>query len=119
ATAYLKELGRENVIPEESKRPDFEAKAEFAQWLAHPNELARFPDELEILDHRNLRWPTDGEVKHFWLIKYRVKDTTGLKTDDLGVGLVGSMTFCLFSYELEQRHPEDAYAIHCYWEMSH
>src|ERR1022692_30992 len=113
AKSYLKELGREDVVPEESKLPDFEAKAEFARWLAHPNELDRFPDELEILDHRDLCWPTDGKVKHFWLIKYRVRDTTELKHDDIGVGLVGSMTFCLFSYNLEQRHAEDTYAIHC------
>lgn len=118
AKTYLRELGREDVIPEDSKRPDFEAKAEFAQWLAHPNELGRPPDELEILDHRDLRWPTDGEVKHMWLIRFRAKDTTGLASDQTGVGLVGSITFCLFSDELDQRHAEDAYAIHCYWEMA-
>jgi hypothetical protein len=119
AKDYLKELSREDLIPESSRLPEFQAKAEFAQWLAHPNELGRSPDELEIVDHRDLLWPTDGETKHLWLIKYRVKDTTGLVHDDIGVGLVGSTTFCLFSYQLEQRPPEDAYAIHCYWEMTH
>jgi hypothetical protein len=118
AKAYLKELAREDSIPEASTAVDFVALAEFAQWLAHPNELGRFADELEILDHRDLRWPTDGEVKHFWLIKYWVKDTTGLDHDDVNVGLVGSVTFCLFSYDLDQRHPEDSYAIHCYWELT-
>jgi len=118
AKSYLKELGREECIPEESQQPDFEAKAEFAHWLAHRNELGRFPDELRILDHRDLRWPTDGEVKHFWLIEYRVKDTTGLANDDINVGFVGNGVWCHFTYELEQRHPEDAYAIHCYWELA-
>ena len=27
------------------------------------------------------------------------------------------MTWCFFSYEMEQRPPEDIYAIHCYWEI--
>ena len=49
AKAYLKELGAEDGVPAEAKTPDFQAMAEFAQWLAHPNELGRFPDELEIL----------------------------------------------------------------------
>jgi hypothetical protein len=34
-------------------------------------------------------------------------------------GLVGSMTFCFFSYHMAQRPPEDAYAVHCYWEMEY
>lgn len=118
ATSYLKELGREDAIPKESEQPDFKAKAEFASWLAHPNELARFPDELEIIDHRDLRWPTDGEVKHFWLIRFRAKDTTGLENDQVDVGFVGNGIWCHFSYELKQRPPEDAYAIHCYWHLS-
>src|SRR5262249_53328145 len=98
--------------------PSFMAKAQFAQWLAHPNELGRLPDELEIIDHRELDWPPEREIKALWLLKYRVKDQTGLKDDDVNVGLVGSVTFCLFTYELARRPPEDAYAIHCYWEMS-
>ena len=51
------------------------------------------------------------------MIKYRAKDTTGLGEDDVDCGLVGSVTFCLFSYKMAQRPPEDAYAIHCCWEM--
>ncbi len=118
AKRYLEELGHADAIPAESQDADFQAKAEFAQWLAHPNELGRPPDDLEIVDSRELVWPPDQERHGFWLVKYRVKDKTGLKEDDVGVGLVGSITFCLFSYVLEQRPPEDCYAIHCYWEMS-
>ncbi|MDP6633420.1 MAG: hypothetical protein QGG42_00805 [Phycisphaerae bacterium] len=117
ACEYLSELGRQDAIPAEAHNPDFEAKAEFAVWLAHPSELGRPPDKLEIVDSRILSWPPDAEQERFWLIKYTVHDTTGLEDDDVGVGLVGSMTFCLFSYNLDQRPPEDAYAIHSYWEM--
>lgn len=118
AKQYLSELGRTDAIPLEAEAPEFQAKSEFAQWLAHPNELGHAPDVLEILDHRELKWPPNYQATQMWLIKYRVKDTTGLRSDDLGVGLVGSVTFCLFSHALEQRPPEDCYAIHCYWEMS-
>lgn len=118
ARQYLTELGRTDAIPAEAEDPSFRAKAEFAQWLAHPNELGQPPDDLEIVDHRFLNWPPDGKPIPVWLIKYRAKDATGQKPDDLGVGLVGSVTFCLFSYKLEQRPPEDSYAIHCYWELN-
>ena len=57
AKQYLKELDREDVIPAEANRPEFSTLAEFAQWLAHPNELGRAPDEVEIVDQRELCWP--------------------------------------------------------------
>lgn len=117
AMRYLEELGQEQEIPEEARDPGFQALAEFAHWLAHPNELGRPPDELEIIDRRELAWPPAGEVKPFWLIKYLVRDTTGFEQDDIECGVVGSVTFCLFSYKLAQRPPEDGYAIHCCWEM--
>ena len=117
ATRYLEELGREDVIPVEVRQPDFRAKAEFANWLAHPNELARPPDELTIVDHRELFWPPAGEVKSLWLIQYRLCDEYGLEADDVDCGLVGSTTWCFFSYNMHLRPPEDCYAIHCAWEL--
>ena len=119
ARQYLDELGRPDIIPPEAKRPDFVALSEFNNWLAHPSELGRNPDALEIVDHRELKWPPEREPKPFWLIQYTVKDQTGLEDDDVECGLVGSITFCFFSYKLSQRPPEDAYAVHCYWEMEH
>jgi len=119
AQRYLAELKREDLIPAESKDPSFHAKATFGSWLAHPNELGRPPDELEIVDHRLLAWPTDRKPKPFWLIRYRVRDSTGLAEDDVDCGLVGSMTWCFFAYKMHERPPEDAYAIFCYWEMEH
>lgn len=117
ACQYLEELDRVDAIPSEAKSPDFVAKSEFAQWLSHPNELGRPPDRLDIVDSHTLVWPTDGKKKRLWLIKYTVYDDTGLEDDDMEVGMVGSTTFCLFSYKLAHRPPEDGYAIHCSWEL--
>lgn len=119
AQRYLTELDREDLIPPEANEPDFKAKATFAQWLAHPNELGKPPDELEIVDQRQLAWPPDRELQPFWLLRYCVRDRSGLEEDDIDCGLVGSMTWCFFSYSMDQRPPEDVYAIHCYWEMEH
>jgi len=119
AQRYLTELGRNDLIPSEASDPSFQAKAEFSRWLAHPNELGRPPDELEIVDHRQLAWPPEHELRPFWLIRYLLRDRTGLEGDDVDCGLVGSMTWCFFSYSMNQRPPEDIYAIHCYWEMQH
>jgi hypothetical protein len=117
AKHYLAELGRADAIPAESEDPEFQAKAEFAQWLAHPNELGRPADDLEVIDQRELDWPPEREPKSLWLIRFCAKDESGSANDTVDVGLVGSVTFCLFSYKLAERPPEDGYAIHCYWEL--
>ncbi|WP_372718520.1 HEAT repeat domain-containing protein [Novipirellula sp.] len=119
AKRYLAELGREDLIPDDANDSDFQAKAEMAQWLAHPNELGRAPDELEIIDQRELAWPPEGQPRPFWLVRYMLKDRTGLEKDDIGCGLVGSMTWCFFMSDTHRRPPEDIYAIHCFWEMEH
>ena len=117
AIHYLKELGKLDRIPEEAKNDDFQAKAEFASWLAHPNELGQPPDELEVVDKRTIFWPPAGEKKTLWLIKYRLQDKYELEPDDVDCGLVGSTTWCFFSYKMNQRPPEDCLAIHCCWEL--
>lgn len=116
AQQYLTELGREDLIPAAAKEPSFQAQAEFASWLADATELGQPPDELEIIDHRQLAWPPDGQRKPFWVIRYRLRDRTGLEDDDIDCGVVGSVTWCAFS-NMHERPPEDVYAIHCYWEM--
>lgn len=119
AREYLEALDRPDAVPPAARTPDFQARAEFAQWLAHPNELGRPPDEVEVVDQRDLRWPPRYTPQPFWLLRYRARATSELDEDDAGIGLVGSMTWCFFGYALEQRPPEDVYAIHCCWELEH
>jgi len=119
AQRYLEELERTDLIPPEAQEPSFQAKAEFASWLSHPNELGQAPDMLEIVDHRELAWPPEGEPRPMWLIRYLLRDETGLGEDDVDCGLVGSLTWCFFLYKMNQRPPEDVYAIHSAWEMEH
>lgn len=117
AQRYLEELDRADLIPSEAQEDSFQAKAEFSSWLSHPNELGQAPDSLEIVDHRQLDWPPEDESRSIWLIRYVLRDDTGLEEDDIECGLVGSVTWCFFSYKMNQRPPEDVYAIHSYWEM--
>ncbi|MFO0978618.1 MAG: hypothetical protein U0996_19585 [Planctomycetaceae bacterium] len=117
AKQYLEELKREELIPEAAKDPTFAARADFAHWLAHPNELGASPDEVEVVDQRQLVWPPEKSPKTFWLLRYRLKDTTGLEEDNQNYGLVGSRTWCFFDDYMMQRPIEDAYAIHCCWEQ--
>jgi hypothetical protein len=92
------------------------AAVELAQWLAYPTELGRYPDDIELVDNRVLFWPPAGERLELWLFEYRVSAPLGLDEDDVGVGLVGGVTFSMSSYETHLRPVEHVYAIHCFWE---
>jgi hypothetical protein len=118
ARRYLTELHREDLIPGDALDPDFTARADFSSWLAHPNELGRVPDEVETVDARDFHWPPDREKKRCSILRYRAKATDPLQEDDVNCGMVGSVTFCLFSYKMHLRPPDDVYAIHCAWEVS-
>lgn len=117
AWRYMAELKIDHLVPEAAKEGSFAMKAEFASWLAHPNELGEYPDELIIEDTRELLWPMEEEKKTFRIISYKLKDKTGLSADDTNAAVMGSTTFCAFGYNLHIRPPEDAYAIHCMWEL--
>ena len=119
AVAKLSELGKEEHIPTVILLDDFRARAEFAHWLRHPNELGRAPTSVDVVDHRELFWPPTADRRSLYLIKYRMLEEGGCELDhaDADCGLVGSVTFCLFGTSNHQRPVEDVYAIHCVWEL--
>jgi hypothetical protein len=119
AKALLRQLKANTLDRSAVTDPASRAIVEFADWLAFPTELGEYPDEIDVIDARALHWPpAGGKTTSLTLLRYRMFDTSGLEPDDVGVGLVGGVTFSMFSYENHQRPPEDAYAIHCYWECA-
>ncbi|MFO0915868.1 MAG: hypothetical protein U0795_23115 [Pirellulales bacterium] len=118
AVKYLEELKRGDLIPSAVNDPGFRARAELAQWLADPSELGRSPDEVTVVEHRELKWPPEKELKPFWIVRFRSVDPYGLADDQSDVGVVGSHTWVFFGQHMSQRPPEDIYAIHCAWELA-
>lgn len=115
---YLKELGKESMAPAETKQADFQALAELCNWLSHPNEFGSYPDAARIMDQRELYWPPTKDRRTMYIIEYTYKNHKEDGSDDIGVGMVGSTTFCLFGIDgLANYPPEKIYAIHCAWEM--
>ena len=117
ACAYLEELGRDDLIPDEANEPDFRAMADMCDWLAHPQEYGRPPDEIELYDTRELFWPPTNDVRQLWLFKFRFLASEQGESDDCGLGMYGSTTFSLFDETNPDMPPEDAYALHCCWEL--
>jgi hypothetical protein len=117
AQQYLEELGRSDAIPRTAKDPDFRAMAEMCNWLSHPNEFGRSPDEIALYDTRELFWPPTDDSRRLWLFRYRYAKRDDAEEDQAGVGMVGSITFALFGEATAQLCPEDVYGLHCCWEL--
>ncbi len=116
AIFYLEDFEREDLIPAGIDEPQFAAKAEFSEWLQNENELGHPPQELEIIDQRELNWFDSDTPTLFTLLRYRSAGETVLDEDETGVGIVGSMTWSFFSEHMDQLPAEDVYAIHYVFE---
>jgi hypothetical protein len=120
ASHYLEELGLGDQIPAEASTFDFQALSEMSSWLAHPNEFGSYPDEAHIFDKRDLYWPPTKDNRTIYLIKYTYKGRNEDGSDEVGIGLVGSVTFSLFGLEnMLQLKPIELLAVHCAWELEH
>jgi hypothetical protein len=97
AQRYLEELCRTDAIPEACREPNFLALAKMSQWLAHPNECGRHPDNIELYDTRELYWPPTDDVRRLWIDRYKYDSKGPEEPAQTGLGLVGSVTFALFS----------------------
>jgi hypothetical protein len=115
AAVYLDELGLVDLVPADTRQPDFRALAEMCRWLAHPMEFGRPPEEIVQYDTRELNWPPTGKRHRLWLFKFHYEARDGERGCD-SIGLVGSDTFAL-SATSTTLPPEDVYGLHCCFEM--
>ncbi|HET9157498.1 MAG TPA: hypothetical protein VFN91_12570, partial [Myxococcaceae bacterium] len=106
-----------DLIPAEARDPLFAARAEMLSWLSHGMEFGRPPTSLELWDRRTIHWPPTDDERELFLFRYTYPPTEPGKPPDVGVGLVGSVTFSLFGETKASGTPEDALAAHCVWEL--
>ncbi|GAB5406033.1 MAG: hypothetical protein Aurels2KO_42640 [Aureliella sp.] len=114
ALGCLDELGMSARVPPKAREDESRAKAAFASWLVHPNELAAYPDEIQVYDRRTLYWPPTDDTRELWILRFCLKRNGVVET---GVGMVGSVTFVLFGEELDGKPVAEVYLKHCAWEM--
>jgi len=122
ACARLRELGRDDLIPQEAMEPQFLAMVDLCSWLANSSPHRRVPDHLELYDTRELFWPPTKDRRRVWLFRF-VYDAAGDEPDQnaaatelIGIGMVGSVTYVLDEVTSDLP-PLDIYALHCCWEL--
>jgi hypothetical protein len=128
ACSYLRELGREEMIPQEAMDPRFLAMVDLCTWLAGSSEFGRPPDHLDLIDTREMNWPPTNDRRRVWLLKFIYYAdpspetagqgyTTPTDRDVVGIGMVGSVTYVLRDEDTTGLPPLDLYALHCCWEL--
>lgn len=117
AMRYLEELERADAIPAAAKDPKFQATADMCDWLADPNEYGQPPDRIELVDTRELFWPPTGDKRRVWLFKYQYDSPDAKEEPEVGLGMVGSVTFALDGENGPEHKPLEMYALHCCWEL--
>jgi hypothetical protein len=129
ACSYLRELGRDDLIPKEAMEPQFLAMVDLCTWLAGSSDYGRVPDHIELRDTRELVWPPTGDRRRVWLFRFiyyaDVSDSasggpaykTPADGDQVGIGMVGSVTYVLRGETTPDQPPLDVYALHCCWEL--
>jgi hypothetical protein len=118
AISYLEELHLESKVSDEIKDQDFLALSEMCSWLSHPNEFGTAPDHAEVFYKKTLYWPPTKDIRPIYLIRYTYKKRNEDESDEVGIGLVGSVTFSLFGLESALTlKPIELLAIHCNWEL--
>ncbi len=81
---------------------------EMVQWLAHPLEQGRVPDEICLVDTRMLDWPgSDFKIRtHLFRFRYG---------NEIGYGITGPITFALGDQDFKGKSPDDIYAAYREW----
>lgn len=115
--AYLEELGRLDAAPPETRTEEHAALATMADWLSYPTEFGAFPDALRVYDTREMFWPPTNDTRRLWLIEYTYEPSADREERDVGIGMVGSITFALFGKTTAGVPAEDVYGLHCAWEL--
>jgi hypothetical protein len=117
ARRYLDELGKSDRVPAKALEPNFEAMAQTCNWLAHPQEFGAPPTDITLYDTRELNWTPTNDRRRVWLFKYTYADRGRDGRDEVGLVMFGSITFALFGETAADMSAEDAYGIHCCWEL--
>jgi len=73
----LKKLGREEMFPEAYRNQDAFAESKMVNWLTFPTELARVPDEIQLM--KKFRVDTDDGPATYYLFRFQSSHSSWAK----------------------------------------
>ena len=118
ARLYLEELGQSKSIPKEVLTPAFLARADLCQFLSHPDEIGKPPDQVEIVDARSIQWPPTRRKENVWLIKAMYDAESSEEPVPAGIAFVGPGIFYQPEMLKGVTEIEQMYGAYCAWELA-
>ena len=115
AVAFAEELGLEDHIDDKWRTPIANAEAELACYLAEPQQLGAPPSEMELIEQRNLAWPSYDDRQECYLFRYSYRLGDAGYTN---IGIAGPLVHA-FHVDLTQLAIDDIFAIYAGWQAEH
>jgi hypothetical protein len=69
--ATLQKIGKENLFPKKYRTQEAFAESNMVDWLAHPAELARVPDEIELMKVVSMDLGGQEGVCDYYVFRFR------------------------------------------------
>jgi len=113
--SIAEDLGIFGKIPEQYRSENARVVGELSAWLAMETQFGLPPHELEVVDHRTLRWPGFEEPVDCHLVRYRYEMSGGTFES---VGIVGPVIQS-FAVDLTALAVPDIYAAFAGWQAEH
>lgn len=113
--AYAEELGFKNQISLELQGDIARAESKLAIWLAEPAQIGLAPSQLELVDHRELFWPSYEDPVECYLFRYEYGTGNHAHSN---IGICGPLTHA-FAADLRHLPVEEIYAAFAGWQAVH
>jgi len=112
---YAEELELLERIPEQHRSDLALAESKVAMWLADPRNFGVAPSKIELLDAREMYWPSYEHPVLCYLLKFRYG--TGAQAYE-NLGIVGPTVFA-FREDVRWLEMDDVYAAFAGWQAEH
>ena len=113
--AYARELDFEDEISLEYRGDISLAESHLAMWLAESAQMAVAPSNMELIDNRELNWPSYEHPVQCYLFRFEYgSDETGYSN----IGISGPVTHA-FVPDIKHLSLQDTYAAFAGWQTVH
>lgn len=112
--AFAEELGILDKIPEACQSEIAVAESKLATWLAEPNQMGIAPSEIELVDNREMYWPSYEHPVQCYLFRFRY----GTDPVYSNLAISGPLVH-VFPNNIEGLTVDDAFAAFAGWQAVH
>lgn len=112
--SFAEELGILDNIPDEFQSEIAIAESKLAIWLSEPKQMGIAPSSMELVDNRELYWPSYEHPVQCYLFRFRY----GSNPVYSNLGISGPLIH-VFPNNIESLSVEDAYAAFAGWQAIH